>query len=345
MLAWTHERLTAERVVLGRLPTEEGVRSPGRPQVDRTGRLRYGSAFGLTATDEAQHMPKAAKPNIAICYDFDGTLIRGNMQENSFLPGIGTSPKEFWGEVKERARRHDMDEVLSYMRLMIEGADRADQPCTRKALMEHGEEVDLFPGVKDWFGCVNGFCRSLGATVDHFVISSGLEEMIEGSGLAQEFKHVFASGFVFNASGAPVFAARSVNYTTKTQYLFRINKGIWNSWDNEEINQFTPEDNRPQPFSRMIYIGDGETDVPAMKMVNYQGGYTIAVYPPIQEGRRRQKKEMEKQTAAEDLVRHDRAQFAVGADYRRDGPVYGVVTMLVQRIVEECRQRMNLNTR
>ena len=290
-------------------------------------------------------MPQTAKPNIAICYDFDGTLIRGNMHENSFLPGIGTNSKEFWDEVKKQARQHDMDEVLAYMRLMIHSADQADQPCTREALRGHGKKVDLFPGVKGWFGDINDYCQNVGATVKHFVISSGLEEMIAGSGLANEFEHVFASGFVFDANGGPEFAARSVNYTTKTQYLFRINKGIWNSWDNEKINQYTPEEDRPQPFSRMIYFGDGETDVPAMKMVNLQGGYTIAVYPPIEKGHRRSKVEMAAQTAAENLVKHDRAQFAVGADYSRKGSAYGVVTMLVRRIVEEFKLAMNLNTR
>ena len=177
-------------------------------------------------------MRRAAKPNIAICYDFDGTLIHGNMQQNSFLPVIGTSAAEFWSKLKERARQHDMDEVLAYMQLMIEGAARAEKPYTRDALVEHGKKLDLFPGVGDWFGSINEYCRGVGATVERFVISSGLQEMIEGSGIAKEFVHIFASGFSFDPNGVPNFAPRSVNYTTKTQYLFRINKGIVNSWDN-----------------------------------------------------------------------------------------------------------------
>ena len=290
-------------------------------------------------------MRRAAKPNIAICYDFDGTLIHGNMQQNSFLPVIGTSAAEFWSKLKERARQHDMDEVLAYMQLMIEGAARAEKPYTRDALVEHGKKLDLFPGVGDWFGSINEYCRGVGATVERFVISSGLQEMIEGSGIAKEFVHIFASGFSFDPNGVPNFAPRSVNYTTKTQYLFRINKGIVNSWDNERINQFTPEENRPQPFSRMIYIGDGETDVPAMKMVNYQGGYSLAGYPPREAGRRRTAAEMARQRTAENLVRDDRAQFLAEADYRKNGAVYRVVTMLIRRIVDEYKLRMNLNTR
>ena len=289
-------------------------------------------------------MRRAAKPNIAICYDFDGTLIRGNMQENSFLSEVGIPAGEFWMQVKERARNHDMDEVLAYMQLMVEAARRAEKPFTRQALVEHGKSLELFPGVDGWFGLINEYCKSVGAKAEHFIISSGVQEMIEGSGIAKEFEHIFASGFSFDANGVPDFAARSVNYTTKTQYLFRINKGISNSWDNEKINRFTPEEERPRPFSRMIYIGDGETDVPAMKMVNHQGGYSIAVYPP-RVGKRRNADEMAKMRTAERLVKDDRAKFVVEANYEEDGPVFRLVGMLVRRIVDEYRMRMNLSAR
>ena len=290
-------------------------------------------------------MPKKTKTKIAICYDFDGTLIRGNMQENSFLPEIGLSAEAFWSLVKSRARADDMDEVLAYMQLMIAKAGEASKPYDRQTLKDHGRELGLFPGVATWFKSINEYCRENGAAAEHFVISSGLQEMIEGSPIAKEFEHIFASGFSYDPHGVPTFAARSVNYTTKTQYLFRINKGILNSWDNEKINQFTREEDRPRPFSRMIYIGDGETDVPAMKMVNYQGGYSIAVYPPKERGRHRSRAEMGKQRTAEKLVDDDRAQFAVGADYEKDGPVYRIVTMLIKRIVAEFNLGMNLNAR
>ena len=289
-------------------------------------------------------MPGARKANIAICYDFDGTLIRGNMQENSFLPDIGISSDEFWMLVKKQARDHNMDEVLAYMQLMMQKAAEAGKRFTRNALVEHGRKLDLFPGVDKWFASVNDFCKTADAKVEHFVISSGLKEMIEGSTIAKEFEHIFASGFSYNANDVPVFAARSVNYTTKTQYLFRINKGILNSWENEEINKFTPEENRPRPFSRIIYIGDGETDVPAMKMLNYQGGYSVAVYPP-RKGMRRTPEEMKKKETAEKLVTDNRAQFVAEADFEVDGPVYEIVTMLIRRIVDECRLKMNLCAR
>ena len=293
---------------------------------------------------EAGKMPKsrrAKKANISICYDFDGTLIRGNMQENSFLPGVGKNPSEFWAQVGRHAKKHDMDEVLAYMHLMLETAKIADQPFNREALRDHGKRLDLFPGVATWFGRINEYCKEAGATVEHFVISSGLQEMIKGSQIADEFKHVFASGFTYDANDVPVFAARSVNYTTKTQYLFRINKGILSSWDNDKINRYTPEEERPRPFSRMIYIGDGETDVPAMKMVNHQGGYSIAVWPS-KEKARMTKEEKRKKAIAEQLVKDNRAQFVAEANYEDDGPVHRIVTMLIRRIVDEYDLRMNL---
>ena len=177
-------------------------------------------------------MRRAARPNIAICYDFDGTLIRGNMQENSFLEEVGIPAERFWAQVKERARKHDMDEVLAYMQLMVEAARQAETEFNRKSLVEHGKKLSarMFPGVEGWFDCINQFCRGAGARVEHFIISSGIKEMIEGLGIARKVDHIFSSGFSFDANNVPNFAARSVNYTTKTQYLFRINKGILNSW-------------------------------------------------------------------------------------------------------------------
>ena len=289
-------------------------------------------------------MPKATRANIAICYDFDGTLIRGNMQENSFFPDIGICAEEFWCLVKKRAFEHDMDEVLAYMHLMIEKAREAKVTITREALTKHGRDIDMFPGVEEWFSSINDYCRKKDVEIEHFAISSGLMEMIEGSPIAKEFRHIFASGFSYDANGIPTFAARSVNYTTKTQYLFRINKGILNSWNNEEINRFTPDEKRPCPFSRMMYIGDGETDVPAMKMINYQGGYSIAVYPP-KEGQRRNSAEMQKKKTAEELVTNNRAQFVAEASFQEGGPVYEIVTMLIGRIVDEHRLKMNLKAR
>ena len=150
------------------------------------------------------------------------------MQENSFLPDIGIPAKEFWKQVKQQAEEHDMDEVLAYMQLMIQKADHAGKEFNRQALHNHGRQVRLFPGVDKWFQLINGYAKGVNAEIEHYIISSGLKEMIKGSPLSGEFKYIFASGFSYDANDVPRFAARSVNFTTKTQYLFRINKGILN---------------------------------------------------------------------------------------------------------------------
>ena len=281
------------------------------------------------------------KPIIALCYDYDGTLIRGNMQENSFIPNIGMEKDKFWEEVKRHAKKHDMDEVLAYMQLMLKKAKEKDVPFNKDALTNHGRSMRFFPGVKKWFECINAYAQGKKINVEHYTISSGLDDMIRGSDIYKEFAHIFASGFMYDANGAAEFPARSINYTTKVQYLFRINKGVKNSWDNTEINKFTPERGRPIPFSRMIYIGDGETDVPAMKMMNYKGGYSIAVYPPRQ-GIHITKDEQNKKDGVEKLQTDNRCQFVAKADYTEGKPLYKIVTALIDRISDEHKYAMNL---
>ena len=279
------------------------------------------------------------KTPIAICYDFDGTLIRGNMQENSFIPGLDMKPKDFWEKVKQEAEKQDMDEVLAYMERMVFEARKNEQSLNRASLKKHGENVTLFPGLEKWFGLINKQGTELGLAIEHYVISSGIEEMIKGSPIGGHFKHIFASGFAYDADDVPKFAARSVNYTTKTQYLFRINKGVLNSWDNG-INKVMDESERPMPFSRMIYLGDGDTDVPAMKMLNYKGGYSVAVYPPPK-GKRRTKEEQIKKNAARDLHNQNRAQFVAEANYEESSDLFNIVVSLLNRIANEESYGMN----
>ena len=229
------------------------------------------------------------------------------------------------------------------MQLMIDKAEQEEQRFNKKALREHGKKLTLFPSLEeDWFKEINDYKRSE-VSIEHYTISSGIDVMIEGSTIGKRFKHIFASGFVYNHHGVAVFPARSVNYTTKVQYLFRINKGINNSWDNSEINKSTPEEKRPIPFSRLIYIGDGENDIPAMKMVNYKGGYTIAVYPP-KEGRQT-KEESSKKRMVKNIKKDNRCQFISEANYSKDQTLYKIVTSLIDRIVNEHKHSMNLDAK
>ena len=277
---------------------------------------------------------------IAICYDFDGTFMRGNMQENSFIPEIGMNPASFWDEVKENAKENNMDEILSYMQLMIEKAKEKKKPFSKETIKKHGENAKFFPGVPEWFEEINDYAKEKKVKLEHYIISSGLDDMIRGSKIGTKFTYIFASGFVYDANDVAVFPARSVNYTTKTQYLFRINKGVKNSWNNKTINKTTPKDKLAMPFSRMIYIGDGETDVPAMKMINYKGGYSIAVYP-YPKGQRRTKDEMEAREKTQKLKSDNRVQFVAEADYTKGKELYNIVSAIINRIVDEENHKMN----
>ena len=280
-------------------------------------------------------MAEKEPPTIALCYDYDGTLITGHMQENSFIPAIDMKKDDFWKEVKAHAKTHDMDEVLAYMHLMLEKSQqKEDGLLNQKSLKEYGKKVSLFPGVEDWFDSIKD--HHTGVQVQHFIISSGIDDMIRGSLIGDKFHHIFASGFMYDAKGDAVFPARSINYTTKVQYLFRVNKGIKNSWDNSKINAFIPEEKRNIPFSQMIYIGDGETDIPAMKMMNFKGGYSIAVYPPDEQA---------KKSKAEELQKDGRCQFIAEADYSKDKRLFHIVSSLIDRIANEHQYHMNTRAR
>ena len=284
-------------------------------------------------------MARNQRPSVAICYDFDGTLICGNMQENSFIPDLGMDKEEFWKEVKKEAKKNEMDEVLAYMELMMRKAEERNKPFNRDKLEAHGKKVKLFPGVKQWFDNINEAGRKLNLKVDHYIISSGLYEMIKGTPIGGRFKYIFASGYAYDANKTPKFAARSINYTTKTQYLFRINKGILNNWDNESVNAYTDDSERPNPFSRMIYLGDGETDIPAMKMLNYQGGYSIVVYPPA--SRNNHAKNARRDATAKNIFEKNRAQFIAEANYGKNRRLFKIVTALLKRIADEEEYGLN----
>ena len=266
----------------------------------------------------------------ALIYDFDGTLARGNMQEVTFIPSVGMDIGDFWGEADKLTRSADGDNILMYMQLMLLRSRQNDQTITRKMLAEHGQDVKLFDGLRSdltgtgWFDRINAKGREYGLDIEHYIISAGLEEMIEGCPIRDEFHHVFASKFAYDAHGNAIWPAVGVNYTTKTQYLFRINKGVLNHWDHEPINRFIADEDRPIPFERMIFLGDGDTDVPTMKMMHTKGGFSIAVYDP-----RNSDKDQKKIYS---LISEDRVNFVAAADYREGQPLDLIVKGLIGRI-------------
>lgn len=263
---------------------------------------------------------------MAIAYDFDGTLSPGNMQEYDFIPALSLKPKEFWKEVKENARLHNADEILTYMSLMIEKAAHKRISVRRQDFVKFGRAVSFFDGVHDWFEHINAFARTLGICIEHFIISSGIREMIEGTVISRHFKAIFASAFKYDHHGVAHWPALALNYTTKTQYLFRINKGNLDVWSNSKINEFVEKTKRPVPFENMIFIGDGQTDVPCMRLVKDQGGHSIAVYCKGKHGASRK---------AEDLIGQGRVNFAAPADYTDGSALDRIVKATVCKVAAD----------
>jgi len=241
------------------------------------------------------------RPVFALLYDFDKTLSPRDMQEYAFIPEIGMEPGEFWDKCNSLMRANSMDAILAYMYVMQQES-RGKFLLTRKGLNRLGGSVELFEGVESWFGRVNAFAEKLGLNTEHYIISSGLKEIIEGTPVAHEFNEIFAAEFYYNEHGEAAWPAMAVNFTSKTQFLFRVNKGLLDVTDSREINEFMPEEKRRVPFRNMIYIGDGYTDVPCMKLVRVNGGHSIAVY----QGDRNH---------VDRLILQGRADFGVKADY------------------------------
>jgi len=217
---------------------------------------------------------KEDKPVLAICYDFDKTLSPDDMQAQGYIQEVfGDDVEAFWDECRELAEANEMDSNLAYMRKMVEYA-HGRIVLTRKTLREYGAKVKLFPGVEGWFERIRDYGRQHNVIVEHYIISSGLKEMIEGTSIAKEFEQIYASSFLFDKVDAPIWPAQAINYTNKTQFLFRIEKGVLDVNDSGVNDYFEPETIRV-PFRNIVYIGDSVTDIPCMKLVNANGGHSI----------------------------------------------------------------------
>ena len=265
---------------------------------------------------------------MAICYDFDGTLAPNNMQEYDFIPAIGVKPKDFWAESRSVAERNDADTILAYMHLMLKKARASEVKVTRDAFRAFGSTITLFPGVEDWFARINAYGLSRGVRIEHYIISSGLREMIEGTRIAKEFARIYASGFLYDENGVAAWPALAINYTTKTQFLFRINKGSHEVYDNTRINKYVPKSERPMPFSNMVYIGDGETDIPCFRLVKEEGGQAIAVFKP----RNATSKDL-----TQKLLEEGRANLIAPADYREGSTIDSSVKAIIDRVEATAR--------
>lgn len=285
-------------------------------------RKRVMTTQNATLTKENQH-PTETMNIVAIIYDFDGTLAPGNMQEYDFIPAVGKRSEEFWQESSQMAESQDGDTILAYLYHMIKEANNRDVSLRREAFRESGSKVKLFNGVQEWFSRINSYAEKKGLVIEHYINSSGIKEMIEGTSIAHEFKKIYACSFFYNVDGVAFWPSVVVNYTTKTQFLFKINKGIESVSDNIEINKYIPEEKRRIPFSRMIYVGDGTTDIPCMRLVKQMGGYSIAVY---------NKDSQRKVDDIHKLVDDGRVDFVAPADYSPSSGIDTIVKQIIDKI-------------
>lgn len=269
------------------------------------------------------------KFTVALIYDFDGTLAAGNMQEYNFIPAVGKSNKEFWSEANSLAEEQDADQILTYMALMIREAQAKGISLRREAFQESGRAVKLYPGVEEWFERINSYGAERGIKILHYINSSGLKEIIEGTTIADCFQKIYACSFLYNVDGIAYWPAVAVNYTNKTQFIFKINKGVESVFDTKQVNKYMEEKSRPVPFSRMIYVGDGTTDIPCMRLVKNFGGHSVAVYNP---------KDKAKRAEMNTLIKDNRVNHVCPADYT-DG---SEIDAVVKAVIDKCLADYNV---
>lgn len=242
---------------------------------------------------------------LAICYDFDRTLTPYEMQAQGYIQQLNENVDEFWALSSRLAIDNQMDPNLSYMYLMLNGAKGKFQ-VKREKLLEFGSKVKLYKGVSDWFSRINQYGKKKEVKVEHYIISSGLKEMIEGTKIADEFRMIYANSFLYDHNGAAVWPAQNINFTNKTQFLFRISKGTLDVNDND-VNRYYEPENIRVPFNNIVYIGDSQTDIPCMKLVNSLGGHSIGVYDPTSNNKAR----------VHELIKDKRIKHFAQADYSK----------------------------
>lgn len=275
-------------------------------------------------------------PVAAICYDFDKTLSPDNMQAYGYIQDLGYDIEAFWKDMNVDAEKNEMDANLASMyKIMAEAVKNNKITLTKQTLKNYGARVQLFKGVEDWFDRISAYGAAHGVIVEHYIISSGIKAMIEGTSIADKFKRIFASSFYYNDKDEPVWPAQAINATNKTQFLFRIEKGILNVNDDGVMEHFK-DDALRVPFSHMIYLGDSYTDIPCMRLVNKYHGYSIGVYNP----------ETNDQAKVRELFLEDRIRFFAPADYSKDSPLDQLVKAIIERIAaDEVLRRLHEENR
>lgn len=265
---------------------------------------------------------------LAICYDFDKTLTPDDMQSQGFIQSLGQEVEKFWKESNNLAEENDMDQNLAWMYKMVKES-RGRHIFNKQKLLDYGSSVELFPGVEEWFDRINKYGKEKGIQVEHYIISSGLKEMIQGTKIADYFKKIYASSFYYDADGIAVWPAQCINYTSKTQFLFRIKKGALEINDTK-VNDYFEEDECRVPFRNMVYIGDSDTDIPCMKLVTTNGGYSIGVH-----GKDSKNKVFK-------MIEENRIKYFTEADYTEGSELETLVKNIIDRTAaNEILERKN----
>lgn len=268
-------------------------------------------------------MKTQEKPIIAIMYDFDKTLSRSDMQDYGFIPSLGMTPDEFWGETGKFQKKSGVERILSYMYTMVRLCKEKNIKLTRKMLNDMGKNIDFFDGVQTWFDRINKYGLTQGVQVEHYIISSGTKEIVEGSKIAKNFKEIFGCEFYYDpVTKTPVWPKLAINYTQKTQYVYRIRKGALDLTDDVSIN--TKTEKIRIPYTNMIYLGDGMTDIPCMQLIQNNHGHSIAIYSEDD------KKSLKK------LLEEQRTNVCVKADYTRGSDLEKVIKDIIQSVSNEA---------
>ena len=269
-------------------------------------------------------MPTKTLAKMAICYDFDKTLSPDDMQTFTLIPSFGINSDEFWREANTLAIEESMDKNLAWMFNLLKYSKFKGRSIHKAYFKEVGAEVKLYEGVLSWFERLNSYARRRGIEIEHYIISSGLKEIIEGSPIAPYFKKIYASSYLYSADGIAEWPAQVLNYTTKTQYIYRISKGFFNESD-ERVNDVVPRKDRYIPYQNIVYLGDSATDIPCMKLVSSEGGHAVGVYDP----------ELSNTAKVEQLFRDGRINYYAPADYREDKPL----DLYLKSVIDELSAR------
>ena len=261
-----------------------------------------------------------SKPTIGILYDFDKTLCTTDMQEYTFIKNLEVSSNDFWGETAHISKTYEVEKILAYMFVMIKKCKEKGIPLTQEYLKECGENVVLFKGVETWFDRINAFGESMGVNIEHYIISSGTYEIIQGTPIAKYFKRIYACRYMYDEKGEAIWPALAINYTLKTQYIYRISKGTLDVTDDYNLNRVQDESLRRIAYRNMIYIGDGMTDIPCMKLVKERGGKSIALYSPGNS------------ETVKPLVEDARINYVCAADYSEDSALENIVKLMIENM-------------